>query len=372
MSDVDNTYFIEILQQFQKWNPEIVNMMRNCSHHFDSENLTPFHLENDVWTHTILMYKDFIERFNRNEMPYNIISNLMPVIILCHDIGKIYTRHVPKGEYGKVAFYNHAFASVQPAIDFLAYSNFHFSSDEIYYILNVISNHMEYFDADIDKKYLLANKKSLLFKLGENMNFLDKKNSIDVNLRFLDDHSCNILSYVPQAKDDKDVDIYMYCGCPGSGKDYLAERDVGNIVSYDQIREDIYLEEYPERCDQVNRADLYKEAWQYCNDKNFDLNTVLYQRVVNLVENGEEVAICNTNLTRKARRSIAGLFHKYKIGVRYVIADSKTFHNRNENRESKNLDRKVMNKFIYNQQVPSLFDFKGQKNVNFIEMEYNG
>ena len=49
-----------ILKEFQKLNPELVYKMKACDHHFDSNNLTPFHLESDVWTHTMLMYNQFL------------------------------------------------------------------------------------------------------------------------------------------------------------------------------------------------------------------------------------------------------------------------------------------------------------------------
>lgn len=389
--------YIELLQYFQEWNPEVVGMMKNCSHHFDSKNLNPYHLEDDVWTHTMLMYKDIITNYNdmiddfAEYVPADIaeyhmknferLHYLLAIISLCHDIGKIYSRSVPNGQYGKIAMYNHSFSGVQLTIDFLDYlmnsKSIHFANDDIYAILNVVSNHMDYFGLGVEDRVLLANKNPDIFYLGEILHILDKRNSIDINGDFVNEDIFNI-----EVADGFDLchsgiaenhDIIIYCGCPGSGKDYIAEQD-GNIVwSFDQVRVDKYLLDHPYET-HMPEHQIYKNAFEYCNEIKFDLNTRLIRGVKEDLENTDiikNISICNTSLSRKSRRSLVSQLSKYNIKIVYVVAPSYTLHYRNENRSSKKLDRLVMNKFIYNQQVPSLFEFKNTKNVVDIEVVYN-
>lgn len=390
--------YIELLQYFQEWNPEIVGMMKNCSHHFDSRNLNPYHLEDDLWTHTMLMYKDIMVNYDvmiddfAEYVPDNIaeyhmknferLHYLLAVVVLCHDIGKIYNRSVPNGQYGKIAMYNHSFSSVQPTIDFLNYlmdiKDIHFTESEIYSILNVVSNHMDYFGVGVEDRVLLANKNPDIFYLGEMLHVFDKRNSIDINGDFVKEDIFNVdeTSYgfdLCHSGIAEDPDVIIYCGCPGSGKDYIAKQD-GNIVwSFDQVRVDKYLLDHPYES-HIPTHQIYKSAFEYCNEIKFDLNARIIRGVKEDIENIDiikRVAICNTSLTRKSRRSLVSQLNNYKIKIIYVVAPSYTLHYRNENRSSKKLDRLVMNKFMYNQQVPSLFDFKNAKNVEDVELVYN-
>lgn len=40
--------------------PALVNAMRETSHHFNSEQLNPWHLEGDVWVHTMLVLQAYV------------------------------------------------------------------------------------------------------------------------------------------------------------------------------------------------------------------------------------------------------------------------------------------------------------------------
>jgi len=374
-------YYIDILREFQRWNPELVEKMKNCSHHFDSRNLSPFHIEDDVWTHTMLMYKDFMILSNGNSKILDIDYNrsyeiLLPIIILCHDAGKVYTRQVPNNGFGKIAMYGHSFASIQVAIDFIEHLKKNdimgITEDDIYKILNVISNHMDYFNASTADRVLMANYDINNFALGEIINYLDHRNSLDEKCEFIDHtYKNDYWGFHHQQENDENADITIYCGVPGSGKDYIAEMNNDYILSYDYIRVEAYKNAHPERDGVVSKAKLYEEAFHFCNENKIDLNQHLKHQAELYLERGYKVSIANTNLTRKSRRSLVNLFHKYNIKIIYVISDSSTLFERNNNRNSKNLDRLVMNKFVYNQQVPSMFDFKNNNNVKEIQLVYN-
>lgn len=392
--------YVELLKNFQEWNPEIVDMMRNCSHHFDSNNLNPYHAEGDVWSHTMMMYRDFLSNINTiNDMFYCIVNqyyhfpddkvddlmDFLAISILCHDIGKVYNRAVPNGQYGKIAFYSHSFSSVQPTIDFISFLKNNKGIDFSYYIgsiLNVISNHMDYFSLGERDRILLADNDIITFAIGEYLNAFDIRNSIDSDMQFSifplpKDSIIDNIDYM-EFKDfmvnpeSKVYDIIVYCGCPGSGKDYIAEMNNDIIHSFDQIRLNKYIEDGNSYLYKSNH-ELYNDAFVYCNENNINLMSILNDGIKDDLENDNIFipAICNTSLTRKSRRSIASHFNKYSIKIVYVVAPSHILHYRNENRSSKKLDKLIMNRFMYNQQVPTMFDFKNTKNVVKIEVLYN-
>ncbi len=380
--------YVNLLGYFQEWNPEIIEKMKNCSHHLDSQNKSPHHMEDTVWTHTILMYKDVLENYDLMADDFaEIVGNFdwsfdytfeylfyfLTISILCHDIGKIYNRFSPNGQYGKIAMYGHSYSSIQPVIDFLSFlereKGISFTNDEIYIILNVISNHMDYYQLDVKNRVKLANYNFDNFYLGEMLNAIDRRNSIDINLDFLQIQFINYenvlmhigFKYILDKGKEPNPELILYCGVPGSGKDYLASNYVLPTFSYDDIRINEYLKENSEE-KYCNSHTLYKKAWEWCNEQKVNLNTLLKE---NIDLFGEGI-ICNVNLTRKARRSLCNLFKDYRIKIIYIGVKSDLLHYRNENRSSKKLDRNIVNKFMFNQQIPSFFEGNNIVSIEFI------
>ena len=61
MKFTDKTPMYEIVTKFQLDYPELVKLMKESNHHFSEGNLNPYHLEGDIWCHTMmvcLMAKD--------------------------------------------------------------------------------------------------------------------------------------------------------------------------------------------------------------------------------------------------------------------------------------------------------------------------
>lgn len=399
--------YIKLLQSFQEWNPELVEKMRNCSHHFDSDNLHPYHTEGDVWTHTMMMYNDLLSNYHQMvddhteigdvvethfSYDFDELYKVIAIAILCHDTRKVYNRFVPQGSYGRIAMHGHAFSSVQLAIDFMDFlkkdARIYLDDDDIHMVVNVISNHMDYYTSTVEDRVSMANFEMDTFYVGEILNLFDRRNSMDVNLEFLNvdifshDISYGLKYLYNYIHHKKDHDIVLLCGCPGSGKDFIAERAGMTVYSFDDIRVELFLKDHPETAAQyhngdIDQSDLYIDAFEYCNKMKFNLNNYLKRAVNDHLESEDpsdqsRPAIANTNLSRKARRSMASLFSNYNIKVIYITADSKTLKSRNDNRDSKNLSKFVMNKFMYNQQVPTMHDFKNVKNVTEVTLIHNG
>ena len=48
----------DLISWFQLNFPELVQSMKDCSHHYDKDNLNPYHLEGDIFCHTNMVFKN--------------------------------------------------------------------------------------------------------------------------------------------------------------------------------------------------------------------------------------------------------------------------------------------------------------------------
>ena len=71
----------QLIKWFQLEFPELVQTMKDCSHHYDAEHINAYHLEGDIWTHTCLVFK--------NSQVFSPENDYIKFSTLFHDIGKI-------------------------------------------------------------------------------------------------------------------------------------------------------------------------------------------------------------------------------------------------------------------------------------------
>jgi len=87
-----------------------------------------------------------------------------------------------------------------------------------------------------------------------------------------------------------------------------------------------------------------------------------------ILQKGKNVNICNTSLTRKARRSIINsIGTKYNIVIKQVFVPTKTLIERNQNRTTHNIPLTVINRMMEHMTVATHFE----KNINKIEYILN-
>ena len=173
-----------ILKAFYNWNPAIVRSMEDCKHFYYEEgqlvSTNPYHLENSVFTHTILVYKEALKKLSLLTTEEEKVS--LQIIALCHDIGKVYTRKQDT-ETQKVSMNGHGESSVQDTIDFLTFleNNGYFMGldyHQIYYnVLSVISNHMRYVKCK-DYRSALRDCNERLDVLSKVFNLIDTEGSL--------------------------------------------------------------------------------------------------------------------------------------------------------------------------------------------------
>ena len=368
--------YLKLLESFYKWNPELVEKMNDCSHHYGPDGLSIWHAEGSVWAHTMLMYKDFLSnslqfRANSEEMRF-----ALAIAILCHDTGKVITR-IMNEDKKRATFHGHEHASIQPAVDFIYYLKTtnqlpaFFTNEYVYKTLNIISNHMDYYRFDDEDAYTyLANKGNELFILGKTLSALDKRNSLDKEYRFLDEKIPKYMYVDDEKKQIPECNIVIWCGVPASGKDCLAERAGGMICSYDNARIDLFKKAYPHSNIEDQKL-LHNQAWDYARWKQDELDALLKAEVEAAVATGWKVHICNTSRTRKSRRRLASLFSKHKMIVVYVVAPTEIINMRNKGRATRTVPANVMEGMFNNQQIPSMWEFKGTNNVVGVGAVFN-
>lgn len=352
---------IDLFREFQLYSPGLVNKMRNCSHNYSSCDINPYHMEEDVWSHTCLSFNELLKLKIGNEK----IKTLSGLSVICHDIGKIYTRFSPSP--GKIAMYGHAFASIQDTIDFIKYldnknyfDNLDLSISEIlYYVLTSIGNHMDFMVKNPSKRFSLSNSDHQLFNISNILLHCDINGSIAYK-----DNDNNFPPVFDSSEDFKNHDsidnnsrILLFCGPPACGKDTIA-KDLGyDIISYDDLRIEIYLENVGVNSDIKNYNDLYGEAFKYCNKNKINFNPYLINKIKEKLNNNS-VAICNTNLTRRLRKTIINSIKTdnelkdESISALFLCTDKQTIYKRDIER-NKTVGKEVIDKFIYNQQIPS-------------------
>ncbi|MFW6312177.1 MAG: hypothetical protein ACOC1K_08085, partial [Nanoarchaeota archaeon] len=283
-------------KEFQDWDPGLIKDMRECFHFENNQN--PYHLEGDVWSHTCMVINQFFQR-KPEERTIEVF-----LALLCHDIGKIYTREVRKN--GNVSFFSHSFASIQPCIDFLHHlknKGFNISRDTFISVLTIVSNHIDFMRASDYDRVKLSN--------------FDK----DLYRDSITHMKCDHLGRICKRDDTREEMIQvqrpiyrnspivtLLCGLPGSGKDYFLDQNrlKESSVSFDDIRIRLYRENYD--CSGLNDREIYHRAFNFCNDKKIDLNSFLKRDVNKLLEKGyKEIYVNNLNLRRKARRKIMNL-----------------------------------------------------------------
>lgn len=333
--------------------------MKNATHALNANNLNPYHMENDTWAHTMLVYNS-INYINPNYLDVNSKESIaFSITSLCaallHDIGKIEKRKIDETRQ-KVTFYNHGEAGTQFTIDFvykmLKDKSFtdtlpiQFNNEEIGNIVKntafLVCNHMSGYDAINYEKYLkdgdyigilnLCNyDKELIYYMNtlltaDEIGQIAKEHSghknPTVRIAAYENafNNCDELKILrEQELSNKELKFGVFCGLPGSGKDHYAElNEFDEILSFDKIRVTLYKNssEYKET---DNEKLIYQKAFEYCEKRKPDLLSILDSQIKHIRKNDyrKKIAICNTNISKKVRAQLSYMINNYKKSNEY-------------------------------------------------------
>lgn len=368
----------KILRDFTFNFQKEIEQMKNCFHYYDEETPNIFHLENDVWTHSMLV-------FNSIKIPRSdyIDGYANCIIALTHDYGKVYKRK-ENAKKSRVFFHGHAEASTYFTFkvvktlfrELLNNKDFEELLDKC---LTVVSNHDNVYKVVNDSKDMveLAGRNLDIFYLFKSLAYADCDGQYVLNKEDVGkfekckDKFSNYVEYIKMYKhvEESDIPVWIYCGLPGSGKDYAAMQNGLEVVSYDDIRVEEYVKNNKDATKDKSQQQIYAAAWQWANSKNLDLNRILKSKLNDAKQRNVKVAICNMNLTLKVRQDIMKLVRSVygdsKVGAHIFMTDVNICIKRDKSRESKNVGAHVIHSKSKNVLIPTMLEGFSTVNKTF-------
>lgn len=339
---------------------DYVNKMHNTHQGLSIDEPNKYHLEDDVWTHTLMVLNSFLCYANDIKDYFNIDKQIIYIALLLHDIGKIKTKYI--NDSNRVVFYNHSGWSTFIAIDILndMVENKLIETKDIKRILQLINLHDYFISNYPNDEYALYNKFNGNFY---NTGFLtdykyiinaDRKGRItnetfNNNLEELINKSINIDGYFPEVlPNPTKKNIYFHIGIPYSGK----TTNIDKIKQSDDIvisRDDIIMS-----LGYDMGLDDYNIIFNKVDQSKVDI--ILMQKYNAALKTNRNIHIDMTNMTRKSRRRFVVPSTYNKCAIWYLIGKTE-LDKRIDIRFNKIIVDKVLNRFIGNIQAPLYDEF---------------
>jgi predicted kinase len=371
MKDIHSSVIADFIKNF----PYIVYTLKTCEHGVDLIKPNKYHIEGDVWTHTCIAYQSL--RYINEFVDLDDDSKLIACIAtLCHDLGKPYVKQITKKNYFR--FIGHEKRSVQEFIKLSKYFFYKYklSCLDLYNIQLIINAHSVYWQhKNINDVVKFLNYNNTLLDIYKIVCTADMRGQITDVPKNDSLISTVFETNMPFEKNDYDKEFVILVGCPAAGKDSFITNsdkyssDKYSIVSFDQIRIDLYTKEFGDTSD--NYDTLYKKAWEYCNNKKYNLEDIMFNDYISKIYHN--VIISNTNLTIKSRkRLINRLYNEYdncKITIIYIYLEESELIERDLHRgkNDKTVGEDVITSMFHSIDVPT-----SNENVDQILVLYNG
>ena len=327
----------EIVKKFQIEYPKVVKSMKQADHHYNESEVNPYHIESDVWTHTMMVCLKMKDKLKSDESS----DELLMWCALLHDIGKPICREV-KEETKRVRFFGHEPVGAFMAIDILQDQGF--SPKDIVRGFQLIAMHTEHFKIGTDKlAKRCVNQQKLL-------NDLFCLSDADRHGRFFQNEEENVETFGKKVSTNPENpslqnEVVCMVGLPCSGKSTYIKKKFDD--SYVIISRDAIVEE-------IGEGANYNEKFKSVDQKK--VNKILDERKKQAIKEKKNVILDLTHMSRKSRRSSMGSFPKsYKRKAVVVLAGMRDIMDRNEKREGKYIPSHVyesMTKAFY----PPMYD----------------
>lgn len=329
-----NPYMISWLQEKH---PLLVKSMQECSHH-SKTTLNPYHLEGDVWSHTLLVLE------SGKHLP-----ELLRFALLCHDIAKPLCR---KENEGRTSFKGHevysAFLSLKLSREF------GYTKEESLFIFKLIAYH-----TSILKQIEKENTLPIVLNQhkGHPEMFLDLlsitkadglgrvMNNKSERLDYIEDYYSGILNTMiseEYRKKDNQLQVTCLMGLPATGKStYIQKNNIPKelIIERDSIAKKL-------------KIDLSGNIHQ--RDKDLLLNEINSIKE-DLIKNKNDIYIDMVNLIDRDRHlSLKNIPRNYWFKGIILIDELDNIYEKNQKREKK-IPKDYYNYILMNSSLP-LFD----------------
>lgn len=323
--------------------------MRKSSHHYSPSHLSPWHLEGDVWSHSLLVAQAYVQR-----------NQLDPCVGLCallHDIGKPVAAKVLHHKQ-RVVFQGHESVSAWMAWRLLQDERLLLTMPEKLRIFSLIALHGCLYTGWFAEDEAVKQSQVMRAFSGFGQDFWrqlcqqvehDQQGQITLsaNRKSVVADLAQLTLAEASKIDDNHVPIVFLVGLPGAGKTSLRARFGGYCI----ISRDDCLH-------QVTGEKDYRKAWQMQEAQGLSaqIDALLNAQFQQAIRDKQPILMDMTNLTRKSRRYwLSQLPSHYSPSALLLITCDQTLAKRNQQRQDKSLDQKVMHDMMLRFEHP-LFD----------------
>lgn len=344
-------------QQVAEWtqwliqsHPQLVDAMRNSSHHFSPQHLSPWHLEGDVWSHTMMV----LQAYARSD---STVDACVGLTALLHDIGKPGAAKVLH-ERQRVVFQGHESLSAWMAWELLQDETLALTPAQQCRIFSLIALHGCLYTCGFSDDSLVKEEQLLRAFSGFGRDFWQQlmaqiHHDTQGQITLKDNNKADLMRWsslhmLPTHTDNTGkTPIVFFIGLPGAGKSTFRQRYAGYaVLSRDDVLHD------------VTQTPHYRQAWEIQEAQNLapQIDHMLYQRFQDALNNGEPMVMDLTNLSRKSRqRWLSVLPAHYTAQALIFIASDKTLWQRNEQRGERAIPDKALQQMMLRFEHP-LFD----------------
>ena len=339
---------MKVLLWFLKNYPEIVAKMKESNHSISNDNVSIYHAEGDIWTHTMMVYSHIKHYSKGDEADVE-----LELAVLLHDIGKPDCKKISSDE-DRFSFTGHENLSTFLAIDILnKYKKEKDSSINIPKILHAINYHSvlhRMVKQDENGDFFIPEEKKRkvnemfdtglgfhldVYELLFNLSKVDSAGRISIDEKETMEKYSILENYIPykgvNASHSSDApEAHFMIGLPGSGKstkiDELLIKNP-NLIVLSVDDEVMRLAKYSDSYDSSYTAKRNKEASQ---------NMLL--KMKELILENKSFIFDATNFSEDIRqRRLSAVSGRYKKIGHLQIAGFEFIKNVMKNRKDKSV-----------------------------------
>lgn len=303
----------DIITWLQLEFPHWVSSMKNSCHHYDENNLNPYHLEGDIWTHTNMVHK--------NSEVYSPFNHYVKWSTALHDSGKPASREVVH-ERKRVRFIGHEGVSAFMVPDFLNKTDMKVEDKiKIFQLVAVHGNLFHHIKVDAtiksDTVDVFKGHKWLLENLTHQVRCdslgrwyqSDKQNDslftskLPEKFQYIIDQ---LEDGVPAGNPDA-PQLTILVGPPCSRKSTWLKENRGDAVV---ISRDNLVEAVGEKRG-LNYSEAYRLLRENKDIEKAEVNEILNKTIVDARKEAKDVIVDMTNMSKKGRRKFVNDFPKH-------------------------------------------------------------
>lgn len=322
-------YKAGLVDLFIETYPELYIQMKKTEHGLDEFTPSKYHMEGDVWTHTMMVLN-------------NATTKLGSISALLHDIGKVHCRYI-KENLDRPIFSEHEGYGFFILNEVLPV--FNLSDEENTMVKTAIALHGSFRNIElndfIEQTYGLDDETlTLLVELlsSDSNGRIQFDNGIwahDIEDVLFSGYRESFIEFMKGENSRKDKTVTFLIGLPGAGKStYMKENNLGEVLSRDELIE------------QHGKGHNYDDKFAYFKKARHEqeLNVLFDKRNEELFRGDSDVVIDMVNVRESLRNKNLKKYKNRGFKVKAVVFSTSIEQcvKNNKNRDGKNIPKSVI------------------------------